>query len=482
MKFKIHGHACLEVITADKSLICDPWLVGSAYWRSWWNYPPLKPDVINQISPDYIYITHLHWDHFHGPTLRKIGTDKTVIIPKIPELRLLNDLKKIGFKNIVEVEHGQKLELGDNFYLTSYQFGPIIADSVVIIEADNTVFFNSNDAKVMGWPLAQILQRHPRIDFVLRSHSSANSRACYEIIDEESSQIDDINKYSPEFAAFAKAVDAKYAIPFASNQCCLHPETIKFNIYNNYAHRVREYFCLNKIERPECIVMAPGDWWESETSFHLSDHSEWYNDDLGRIKQYQLEKSKTLDKIVDKEAKSKLNIKLAERYAEWIIKETPWFIRLFFKDHPITIIGESKAEVLGLHLDIYQGNFKIINEWNDDDNPVQIYINNSVLNDIWAKRHWNSVGVSKRLRIRVKRKNIKFYVVFNFLNNALETGSLQARYVFTRRYLAAWLKRWREIVLYINIIGAKLVGKNFSYEDYLPLKRREGSTKKDYQT
>lgn len=468
MKFKIHGHACLEVLTADKSLICDPWLVGSAYWRSWWNYPPLKPDVINQINPDYIYITHLHWDHFHGSTLRKIGTDKTVIIPKTPELRLLNDIKKIGFKNIIEVEHGQKLKLGDNFYLTSYQFGPIFADSVVIIEADNTVFFNSNDAKIMGWPLEQILQNYPRIDFVLRSHSSANSRACYEIVDEESRQIDDINKYSPEFAAFAKAVDAKYAIPFASNQCCLHPETIKFNIYNNYAHKVREYFRVNKIEHPECVVMAPGDWWDSETSFHLDDHSEWYNNDSEKIKQYQLEKGKTLDKTVAKEAKSKLSINLAQSYAEWIIKETPWFIRLFFKGHPITIIGESETEKLGLHLDIYQSNFKLIKKWDDENNPIQVYINNSVLNDLWAKRHWNSVGVSKRLRIRVKRKNVKFYYVFNYLNNALEAGSLQARYVFTRRYLAAWLKRWREIALYINIIGSKLVGRNFRYEDYLP--------------
>ena len=276
MKFAIHGHACLEVITADKSLICDPWLVGSTYWRSWWNYPPLKPDVLNQINPDYIYITHIHWDHFHGPTLRKIGIDKTIIIPKTPELRIVNDLKKMGFKNIIECEHGQKVELGNNFALTSYQFMPIITDSVAVIEAENQVIFNCNDAKIMGLPLSQILQRYPRIDFLLRSHSSANSRVCYEIIDEGGRHIDDINKYSQEFAAFAKAVGSRYAIPFASNQCYLHPETIKFNKYNNYAHKVREYFRLNKIEHPECVVMAPGDWWESETGFHLEDNSAWY--------------------------------------------------------------------------------------------------------------------------------------------------------------------------------------------------------------
>ena len=75
MELKIHAHACLEVITPDVSLICDPWLLGSAYWRSWWNYPPVKPDILQRINPDYIYLTHLHWDHFNGPSLRKLGTD-----------------------------------------------------------------------------------------------------------------------------------------------------------------------------------------------------------------------------------------------------------------------------------------------------------------------------------------------------------------------------------------------------------------------
>ena len=270
MKFAIHGHACLEVHSACKSIICDPWLVGSAYWRSWWNYPPLKPDVLNQINPDYIYITHIHWDHFHGPTLRKIGIDKTVIIPKTPELRLIQDIRKIGFKNIIEVEHGRKIELGNNFYLTSYQFGPILSDSVVVIEADDTVILNCNDAKIMGLPLNQILRRHPKIDFVLRSHSSANSRVCYEITDEDNRHIDDINKYSQEFAAFTKAVGARYAIPFASNQCCLHPETIEFNQYNNYAHKVYEHFQKKRNKYPRVYCYGSGGFLGLKNRFSSS--------------------------------------------------------------------------------------------------------------------------------------------------------------------------------------------------------------------
>ncbi len=468
MQFSIHGHACLEVQTDTKSLICDPWLVGSAYWRSWWNYPPVNSElVINNLNPDYIYLTHIHWDHFHGPTLKKIGLDKTIIIPKIPQFKLYQDLQQMGAKNIIEIDHGQKLKLGENFYLTSYQFMPILSDSIAIIEADDQVIFNGNDAKIMGLPLQQILQRHPVIDFVLRSHSSANSRLCYEIIDESNQHIDDLDKYSEEFALFAQAVGAKYAIPFASNQCYLHPETIKFNQYNNYAHKVRQYFQNHGIKNPECVVMAPGDYWQSDKGFQIADNSVWYNDTNQKIAEYQAEKQVSLAKTIAKEKKAKLNIKLAEKYAQRLISETPWMMRLVFKNHPITIIGESDVDTTGIYLDIYQKKYAVIKEWNDDNNPIQIYVNNAVLNDVWAKRHWNSLGVSKRLRIRVKRKEIKYYSWFNDLNNALELGTIQAKYIFTPRYLFAWLKRWREVILYLQIIFNLARGKKFLYQNYL---------------
>lgn len=468
MKLAIHGHACLEVQTERESLVCDPWLVGSAYWRSWWNYPPVNSELVTgNLNPDYIYLTHIHWDHFHGPTLRKIGLDKTIIIPKVPQFKLYQDLKNIGAKNIIEIEHGQKLKLGEKLYLTSYQFMPILSDSVAIIEAEDRVIFNGNDAKIMGLPLQQILDNHPVIDFVLRSHSSANSRLCYEVIDEANQHIDDLQKYSEEFAIFAQAVKAKYAIPFASNQCYLHPETIKFNKYNNYAHKVSEYFQSHGIKHPECVVMAPGDFWDSDKGFQIADNSEWYEEPSKKIAEYQEQKQASLAKTIAKEKTAKLNLKLAEKYAKWIMSETPWMIRLLFKNHPITIIGESEVDKTGLYLDIYRQKYAVIKEWNEENNPIQIYVNNAVLNDVWAKRHWNSLGVSKRLKIRVKRKDVKYYSWFNELNNALELGAIQAKYIFTPRYLFTWVRRWREVVLYLQIILNRVGGKKFVYENYL---------------
>lgn len=472
MEFKVHGHACLEVIASGKSIICDPWLVGSAYWRSWWNYPPLQSNVLEEVDPDYIYITHLHWDHFHGPTLKKLGTDKTIILPRTPELKLLNDIKSIGFKNIIELEHGESFELGKDFRLTSYQFTPILTDSVVVIEAEDRVLFNSNDAKIIGLPLQQILQQHPPIDFVFRSHSSANLRVCFELVDEDNGHTDDPNKYSQEFALFAKAVKAKYAIPFASNQCCLHPETIDYNQYNNYSQRVKEYFEKYQIDSPECVVMSPGDKWSSEFGFCLQNNTDWFSDSEKKIQQYQEEKATTLDKVTARENRSKFKVNLAKRYAEWIIAETPWFVRRLFKNKPITLIGYSDTETKGLNIDFHNKSYEIIEQWDIEHNPIQIYVNNAVLSDVWAQRHWNSLGVSKRLRIKTKRENTGLVTVFNYLNNALEVGALQNRYILTPRFISGYLRRWREILLIFGIVANKVRGKGFVYKNYLPLSSR----------
>ena len=123
MRFRVLGHACLEVTSNSKQLLCDPWLVGSAYWRSWWNYPPVPDGLVETLKPDFIYLTHMHWDHFHGPTLRRLGLDLHMLIPKTPDRRIYEDLKAMGCTWITELVHGIPYQIGAKFQVTSYQFG-----------------------------------------------------------------------------------------------------------------------------------------------------------------------------------------------------------------------------------------------------------------------------------------------------------------------------------------------------------------------
>ena len=76
LKARTLGHASLALYRQAESplLLTDPWLVGSVYWRSWWlqNYP--SDDEIDWLATGaHVYVTHEHPDHFHMPSIRRLG-------------------------------------------------------------------------------------------------------------------------------------------------------------------------------------------------------------------------------------------------------------------------------------------------------------------------------------------------------------------------------------------------------------------------
>lgn len=119
MSFEILSHAGLHVRSAGVSLVTEPWLVGSTHWRSWWNYPPPREAITESLRPDSIYLTHIHWDHFQGPSLRELGKKTPVIIPRGPYDRMKRDLLDMGFKEIIELGHGETFRPCRDFALTS---------------------------------------------------------------------------------------------------------------------------------------------------------------------------------------------------------------------------------------------------------------------------------------------------------------------------------------------------------------------------
>jgi len=259
MEFKILSHAGL-LVTADsgKTLICDPWLVGSSYWRSWWNYPPVSKSLVDTLKPDFIYLTHIHWDHFHGPSLKKFSSETSIIVPKGNFSRMKDDLNHLGFHNVVELKHGEALQLAADLSITSYQIWMFL-DSAALIQCNGVTLLNLNDSKHMGPTLQQIIRKHPSIDFVFRSHSSANERLSYTIVDEPDAPVDDIESYIEDFANTVRATGARYAIPFASNHCHLHKDSYHFNESIQHPGLVLQHFKQQQISYPEVQVMVSGD-------------------------------------------------------------------------------------------------------------------------------------------------------------------------------------------------------------------------------
>jgi len=408
----------------------------------------------------------MHWDHFHGPTLRRLGLDRQILVPKTPDRRIYEDLKAMGCTRITELVHGKPYRIGAGLEITSYQFGHF-PDSVLVIEADGKTILNANDCKTMGLPLQQILQRHPKIDFALRSHSSANARLCFEIIDRGGTHIDDPQKYSAEFADFARAVRAEYAIPFASNNCYLHPETERFNRYLNLGIDVKRYFEAHDITQPKCVVCAPGDGWDDDFGFMLSD-KDWYTNLDEHLEHYKETVSDTLRNAAQEEAGAVLTADIVAGYASGLLSGTPYFLRRLFRGKPITLVAHSKAGDTAYELDIHGRRWRTLETWNDENNPIQIHASANVFIMCVKQVNWSSLGISKRVRFRVKNADKMIVTYFTELNDLFDCEVLPLSKSLNARFVAVWLRRWREVVLYLRIAADLGLGRDFAYRNYLP--------------
>src|SRR3954451_1413002 len=97
------GHASVLIETAHGSVLTDPW-VNPAYFGSWFPFPDnseLDWDALG--ACDYLYISHLHKDHFDPEHLRKhVDKDAVVLLPDYPVPDLRRELEALGFHDFVE--------------------------------------------------------------------------------------------------------------------------------------------------------------------------------------------------------------------------------------------------------------------------------------------------------------------------------------------------------------------------------------------
>ncbi|NCX94902.1 MAG: hypothetical protein EBX41_00585 [Chitinophagia bacterium] len=466
MMFKVLSHAGLLVEHNNVTLICDPWILGSCYWRSWWNYPPVSKELVNSLKPNFIYLTHIHWDHFHGPSLEKFDKNTPFIVPKGNYSRIKVDLVKLGFKNVIELKHGETYKLTDNFTITSYQFG-IFLDSAALIEADGVKLLNLNDSKHMGSTLKQIVDKHYPIDFVFRSHSSANSRLSYHIFDKPEEKTDDIQKYIEDFACTVRASGARYAVPFASNHCHLHKDTYSFNHYIQDPALVKKYFEANNITTPKLQVMLSGDSWSKETGFSISD-KDWFTEKEKILEEYRNEYAEKLNTFYQKEERTKLPFKVMQNYFKKLADATPGFIRSRFKGQKFTyVLRLTDDKHLLFDVDFYNGEVTELTSYSDEANPIQIHTTAYIMQQCIVFNIFSHMSIGKRVFYRVRSDKKKYMEMLNTVFNLYEYDIIPLKNNFSDRSIETWRLRWRELFLYSALAKDKVLTGKMDMKKYL---------------
>ncbi|MCA1704785.1 MAG: MBL fold metallo-hydrolase, partial [Actinobacteria bacterium] len=460
MRFTVLSHAGLLVETPDCTLVSDPWLVGSCYWRSWWNYPPPPVQIVDGLQPDFIYITHLHWDHFHGVSLRRFDPDTPVLVPHAHFTRMVDDLRYLGFSDIREMKHGCTRRLGPSTSVTSYLFGHNL-DSALVVDDGESVLLNVNDCKIGGATLRQLLKANPRIDFVLRSHSNASAYPfCVSSEHPEHLSYRAKEDYAKEFLAFSESVRARYAVPFASNHCFLHRETVEFNDTIVSPYEVKSYFDDHRVSSSECMVMAPGSTWAPDKGFAVIGQ-DYFTDREGHLEEMWSARSAKLSDYYSFEDSVAPDWDGFKRYFEEFLAALPKVFRILFPARVIFrvsgagdaawIVDFRRATVVDLSDHAPSG---------AADADVYVDVHANVLRDCCRKRMFSVFNASKRVRYHLAtRSGLRHFLFLCVALDLYESEYFPLRLTMRRRFLGTWLRRWREVGTYASMAWGLAIGR-----------------------
>ncbi|MBA3474086.1 MAG: MBL fold metallo-hydrolase, partial [Rubrobacter sp.] len=151
MKVTSLGHAGLFIETRYGSILCDPWF-NPAYFASWFPFPSnedLDPSTFGK--PDYLYLSHLHRDHFDARFLwEHVSKEATVLLPDFPLDFMERELRDLGFTRFVRTNNFEPVDL-DGLHVTIAALvaptdGPL-GDSGLIVDDGETRIFDQNDSR-----------------------------------------------------------------------------------------------------------------------------------------------------------------------------------------------------------------------------------------------------------------------------------------------------------------------------------------------
>jgi UDP-MurNAc hydroxylase len=216
--------ACITIETPDCKILCDPWFTDGIFDGAWYLYSNDK-DPFSAIGDcDYIYISHIHSDHYDPIFLRKYFEkfgEKLLVIGDFESNYLEKSIQQDGFK--YEVNTGP-LKLGQTVVsVFPHETGsPSDIDSACLVEyfAEDRVHrvLNINDC-IFDPVFLSNFSKFGQLDILLLSYTGAGPypQTYFELDDPELLVAAKSKKsqFIEQYLKIAELVPAKVRIPFA---------------------------------------------------------------------------------------------------------------------------------------------------------------------------------------------------------------------------------------------------------------------------
>jgi UDP-MurNAc hydroxylase len=296
MKVTYLESAAILVETDDLRILCDPWLVDGAYYGSWAHYPEpdFQPEEFDDV--DYIYVSHIHPDHFDPATLERMDDTIPVLIHDYRWDYLRDAVADLGFE-AVELPHGERTHLqgdthinvlaadgcdpelcGNFFGCTWYdedaeRTGSTQVDSMAVVDDGAYTVVNTNDCP---YPIAEstcrrVKREYGDVDLLCHQYSAAQfyPQAVTNYSHEEKlRERDRVIREKHELALdFIDLFEPDYYMPFAG-EYVLAGNLAHLNQYtaNPPREQAREFFRAHvDPDEHECVFLNSGEHLDLET-------------------------------------------------------------------------------------------------------------------------------------------------------------------------------------------------------------------------
>ena len=132
----------------------------------------------NFADVDFVHITHEHPDHTNIATLKHLNSvwNPTFLVPYTNDKRMINFIKSVLKKPVIEMQPSTCLELDKNFTITSYPHGHL--DSYSLLSVYSNILLNINDCVFNTRGSLERLRKNLgscSIDLLLSQYSFATS-------------------------------------------------------------------------------------------------------------------------------------------------------------------------------------------------------------------------------------------------------------------------------------------------------------------
>ena len=240
MKITHLQSACVIIKHDDVKILCDPWLVDGEYFGSWALYPPFEFKAKEFDDVDYIYITHIHPDHFSANTLSQLNKKIPVIILNFPEKFLKRNIESLGF-TVLEINNDERTHLKNGLYLTilaadycnpelcskllgcvpvETKFGATSIDTMAVIDNESEVIVNTNDCpfELSKFSISKIKNYFNKIDMLLVGYGGAGPYPqCFEMSEQEKKKAAEakIKQFFSQTEMFVNFLKPEFFMPFA---------------------------------------------------------------------------------------------------------------------------------------------------------------------------------------------------------------------------------------------------------------------------